>query len=386
MEKILVFNGYYLPAKNYGGPLTSLQNVIETCSDEFEFYVISRNHDYGSSVPFELKTNIWHKLGKANIMYIENGYLDYSIKNMHLLLSSLKPSMIWFSGVLVPKVKIVGCVVAKRLGIPILISPRGEVNEDHLKIKSIKKKAYLGLISLIGIFKGCFFHSTCVDETKGINNYFNPTDNRLFCVTNVAVIKQSQIIQYEKVKGVLRAIFHARIHPIKGVDFVIKCLAQCKSMVVYDIYGPIEDKDYWVHCKGLAQQLPDNIIVNYCGYLDSENKASTIQSHDCLLFATSNENYSHTIAESLANSRPVIISKGTTPWDDLDGKAGFVIPLDSPAAWAERIDYLASLDQKEFNEWIHGTSNYYDTSSIIQSAVSGHKSMFNSIIESQNDN
>lgn len=36
-KRVLIFNGYFIPAKNYGGPLTSCKNVIKTCSDEFDF-------------------------------------------------------------------------------------------------------------------------------------------------------------------------------------------------------------------------------------------------------------------------------------------------------------------------------------------------------------
>ena len=68
-----------------------------------------------------------------------------------------------------------------------------------------------------------------------------------------------------------------------------------------------------------------------------------IQEHDCFIFPTINENYGHVIAETLANSRPVILSKGTTPWDDLHEKAGYVIPLENPEEFTEKIDYLASL-------------------------------------------
>lgn len=385
MNKILVFNGYYLPAKNYGGPLTSLQNVIESCSDEYEFYVISRNHDFGSCIPFNIKTRVWHKVGKANVMYIEKGYLDFSYKNMHSLLSTLKPALVWFAGVFVPRIKLFGCITAKSLHIPVLLSPRGEVNADHVKIKAYKKKPYLCFVSLMGFFKGCYFHSTCNDETEGIIKYFHPANNHIFCVTNVSVMKQEQQEKHFKEAGCLHAFFIARIHPIKNVLFVIERLAHCKNNINYDVYGPQEDKEYWSECEKSIKKLPSNIHVSYCGYLDQEKLSSVIQQHDCLLFATTNENYSHTIAESVANLRPVIISKGTTPWDELDGKAGFVVSLDSCKEWAEKIDYFASLNNEEFQKWIEKTSDFYDSSSLIQSAVNGHKRMFKTIIENKKE-
>ena len=44
-RKILVFNGYYLPAKKYGGPTTSLSSIVQHCSDGNQFYIVAANHD-----------------------------------------------------------------------------------------------------------------------------------------------------------------------------------------------------------------------------------------------------------------------------------------------------------------------------------------------------
>ena len=126
--------------------------------------------------------------------------------------------------------------------------------------------------------------------------------------------------------------------------------------------------------------LPSNITAQYCGVLDHSNKDITIQKHHCLLFPTINENYGHVIAESLANNRPVILSKGTTPWDDLDGKAGFVIPLNNPLVFSEKIDYLAGLSPDEFDKLLKNTNSYFASKVEEHDSVSKHKEMLNKII------
>ena len=70
------------------------------------------------------------------------------------------------------------------------------------------------------------------------------------------------------------------------------------------------------------------------------------------MFPTINENYGHVIAESLANGRPVILSKGTTPWDDLDGKAGFVISLNKPNEFALTLDVISAMTQEKFEDFL----------------------------------
>ena len=44
-KKVFAFS-CYLPAKRYGGPLKSIYNLVETTSDEFDYYLISLDHDF----------------------------------------------------------------------------------------------------------------------------------------------------------------------------------------------------------------------------------------------------------------------------------------------------------------------------------------------------
>ena len=83
VKKILIFNGYYYPSKNCGGPITSIENIVNTCCDEFDFYIICYNHDFNDMTPFEVEKNKWIKVGNANVMYVEQNYLDFSKKNKH---------------------------------------------------------------------------------------------------------------------------------------------------------------------------------------------------------------------------------------------------------------------------------------------------------------
>lgn len=41
--------------------------------------------------------------------------------------------------------------------------------------------------------------------------------------------------------------------------------------MVFDIYGPIEDNDYWNLCLNEIVNMPSNIKVNYLGKLDPED-------------------------------------------------------------------------------------------------------------------
>lgn len=380
-NRILIFNGYYHPAKNYGGPITSIENTVSTCSDEFDYYIVCYNHDFRSREPFQVEINQWGQIGRAQVLYVPHGFLDFSYNRMRSLLLSVNPSIIWFSGVLTPNYKIVATRCARKLKIPVLFSPRGEVSADRVRLKSYKKIPYLKLIRLFRLYKDCYFHATSVDEEIGLIKYFNPLKNHLFNVSNISLPLQVLEEGYVKEKDVLKVIFFSRVHEVKNLLFAIQCVSKCTKAIIFDIYGPIESESYWNECLSAISDAPKNVVITYRGVLSSSSKRKVIQQHDCFLFPTINENYGHVIAESLANSRPVILSKYTTPWDDLNNRAGYAIPLSEPDLFTTKLDYLASLDDAEFKKLISHTKEYFIEKIGTDDAVAGHKEMFREIID-----
>lgn len=380
-NKVLIFNGYYYPSKNCGGPITSIENIVNGCCHEFDFYIICYNHDFNSTTEFDIECNKWFKVGNANVMYVHDGEIDFSKKKIGKILDDLHPNLIWFSGVLKPNNKIATVFAARKRNIPVLFSPRGEVSADRVKLKSYKKIPYLNVLKLFKVYSGCYFHATSDDEERGILKYFSPNKDHLFKVANISILKQPDIIEHQKKKNELKLIFFSRIHEVKNLLFAIRCLSKCKMNITYDIYGPIESENYWNDCKVAIDLLPDNIKVNYRGLISREKMSSVIQKYDVFLFPTINENYGHVIAESLANSRPVILSKGTTPWDDLDNIAGYVIDLNNPDEFAKKIDYLAEMDNMQYQKLIDNTKEYFDKKTKMDGAIDGHIRMIKGVIK-----
>ncbi len=47
MDKIKIFVclDHYLPGNKSGGPVVSIVNMVETISDQFQFYILTRDRD-----------------------------------------------------------------------------------------------------------------------------------------------------------------------------------------------------------------------------------------------------------------------------------------------------------------------------------------------------
>ncbi|MBJ8349334.1 glycosyltransferase family 4 protein [Streptococcus zalophi] len=378
--KILIFNGYYYPSKNSGGPITSIENTVNSLSEEFDFYIIAYNHDFNDNKPFDVPVSQWISVGKAKVMYVKNNDLDFSIKENRRMLETLKPSLVWFSGVLTPNNKIVSLINGRKLNIPILFSPRGEVSADRVAIKKIKKVTYLRLVNLLRMFNNAYFHATSSDEVNGIKQFFKPKSSHLFFSPNISIQRQERIINRTKKIDELKIVFFSRIHHVKNLHYAIKAVNNCKKTISFDIYGPIESKEYWEECLKLIKESPENIKITYKGIIERDSMSRVLQDYHYLLFPTINENYGHVIAESLANSLPVIISQGTTPWDDVNNIAGYSINLDYPNMFSETLDKLASLDDISYQKVVEETENYFTKKMNEDEAVDSHRKMFLKII------
>lgn len=381
MKKILAFNDYYIPAVKCGGPVTSIRNAVIALKDDFEFYIEAANHDFGDKTPFENINNEWYKVGLAQVRYHKDGELDFNLKNMETFIREVNPDLMWFSGLLVPN-KIHNAIrVGEKLGIPVVISPRGEASPDRMRLKGYKKYPYAALVSLIGIYKkkNVFFHATSDDEIVGLKKYFHIDEKKIFKVPNIGVVPYRRLETKKRI-GQIRILFISRIHEVKNLHYAICAVNKMKSNVIFDIYGPIESKEYWKICEDEIKKAPANVKINYCGKVNPNEVGDVYQKYDCFLFPTLNENYGHVIAEALANGCQIVISKGTTPWDDLDLKAGYVCDLKDINVFTRALETIASESEYDFKKEIENVYNYYSEKIKENDAIIGHKKMFNKIL------
>lgn len=387
MKKILAFNDYYIPAVKCGGPVTSINNAVNALKGEFEFYIEAANHDFGDSTPFPGIGDDWYEVGAAHVRYHKDGELDFNYKATEAFIKEVNPDLMWFSGLLVPN-KIHNAIrVGEKLGIPVVISPRGEASPDRMKLKGYKKYPYAALVSLMGIYKknNVFFHATSDDEIVGLMKYFHIKKDRIFEVPNIGVVAHDREDKYTKEAGTIRIMFISRIHEVKNLLFAIQAVNKMKSKAIFDIYGPIESEDYWKVCEEEIAKSPDNVNIRYCGKVNPAEVGAIYQKYDCFLFPTLNENYGHVIAEALANGCQVVLSRGTTPWDDLDNRAGYVCELENQQAFVDALEKIAELDDDAFQQFEVQAIDYYKEKTSGNDAVDGHKKMFNYITETYKD-
>jgi glycosyltransferase involved in cell wall biosynthesis len=349
MKKILVVTGVYLPGYKGGGPIKTIKNIVDTFGSKYKFFILTSDRDIGDVTGYpdiikdQIISNNTHEIiyispknqrilflssilkGYYDVIYINSLFSKFSI--MILLLIKLK---------LVKTDKII-------------IAPRGELASTALAFKSIKKKVYILISKWIQFYRDAFFQATSKSELENIKTVLGVDKEKTFLVKNLSGLSLYKNNSIKK-KNSLSIIYLSRIHPIKNLEFIFKILSKLENInVLIDIYGPVEDEEYFNNCKKISDQLKENIKVNYKGSIPPPTVQKTICRYNLFFLPTLGENYGHTIVEALLTQTPVLISD-QTPWNKITTLgAGKAINLKNSNEFVEYLVELSHLNQSSYD-------------------------------------
>ncbi len=366
MEKqaVLVFIDWYYPGFKAGGPVRSCLNMVEHLKKDFEFYVVTRNTEYTETVPYSgIKSNEW--LNGPNDEKII--YLDETHQNENFYVSLLDErnyQSVMIMGLFSNLFSILPLKAANKTDHPnIIVSPRGMLAPEALKIKSAKKKLFLSWANLTGLYRSVNFHVTNENEAQQVKRNIRKFHSIIVADNFPRRMKQDISLESEKSAGKIRLVSVARIAPEKNTLFGLEILSQCKSEIEFDLYGSVYNQSYWEECQSLIQKMPSNIKVNYRGDLPSEKLFDVLPEYDFLFLPTRGENFGHIILESFMCGLPVIISD-KTPWLNLEKqKLGFDFSLEDKNSFIKKIDELAQWNSTQVSEWKNSAFEYARTKS-----------------------
>ena len=356
MKKILIFAEAYVPGFKGGGPVVSISNLVALIEDEYEILVCTRNHDFGEKTPYKniVSDSVTH-VNKHKILYLSS----YGGLAFGRAMRSFKPDFIYLNSFFSRTTRIVLFLNIFLWRKPLLVAPRGELLHNSLGIKKRKKNLYLSLFKAMRLHKNLIFHSTDSIETGSLADIFSIDKSEISEIPNVSRRYASTGIT--KGKSELRVVFISRICPKKNLHFALNILSNTTQIITFDIYGPLEDQNYWKKCREIIKNLPPNITVNYNGSLEGNNVVETMKQYHVFLFPTLSENYGHVIVEAMQVGLVPIISD-QTPWVNLQEKnAGWDINLDNHKEYGVVLDALFHMDPPRFSELSQSVINYINS-------------------------
>lgn len=351
-KTIFIFTDYFLPGCQAGGPVTSMANLVTLLEEEFNLVIITRNKDLGiDEVYTDTKFDVLTKYKNFNIIYLS----EVSRNSISQIIEKNKPDLIYLNSFfsLFTQFVLIHKLFSKNKT-SLILAPRGELQVNALEIKKVKKNIYLFLYKMFGLNKDIFFHATDKIEKERIESILNTKNIKT--ISNVPRISESKGL--EKKSNELKLIFISRIRDNKNLHFALELLKDTDKNIIYDIYGPIEDKIYWNKCQKIIQSLPKNILVEYKGVVSPLDILETMKKYHALLLPTKTENFGHVIVEAMISGVLPIISN-QTPWLELESKkVGWDLALDDKNGFLEAVEKVYKMDGNTYSIYSQNTINY----------------------------
>lgn len=329
-RRVLVFLKHYEPAFRFGGPIRSVGNLIAALHNEFEFKVICLNRDFRETCPLGgIEEGVWQNRNGAQVCY-----LDISLLRPLRFVQTIRSAefdIIYLNSYFDPLFATLPALLMKIRLLkrrPIVIAPRGEFSPGAIALKSFKKQLFMRFQSFIGLYADACWQATTVLEAGDIKRTIGDKANIKIAPNLSAKTFAANLERAAKPSGYLRIVFVSRISSKKNLLGLIKATELLRGRIDLDIWGPVDDADYWGKCQQSMAKLPSNIVPTYCGEVPHEQVQSVLLKAHVLALPTLGENYGHIIFEALAAGCPVAISD-RTPWRNLaEAGVGFDVAIE----------------------------------------------------------
>ena len=374
--KILVLLPHFLPGRAYGGPVRTVANLMERLGREFDFHLLTTNHDFRSSTPYDLPVDRWLDWrGLAQVRYappagLRAGALARSIRD-------LSPDVLYLNSLFHPRFSILPLQLW-RLGwlgpCGLALAPRGELAPGALAQKPLRKRLFLAAARLAGGYGPVVWQASGTHEEGHIRGAW--PEARIVTAANLGVAPGEGPPRVRvKKPGELRLLFLGRVSRMKNLPFLLQRLEGLPGRVEVQVAGPPEDPAL---LDGLRRQAAGliNTRVEFLGEVEPERAAALLREADLLAQPSLGENFGQSILEALCRGLPVLVSD-RTPWRGLEARmAGWDLPLEDTAAFHRALETALGWSEAERAPWAEGARRLGRERLEDPSALEGHRELF----------
>ncbi len=140
------------------------------------------------------------------------------------------------------------------------------------------------------------------------------------------------------------ALFVGRIEPLKGIDILLKAVAQLEepeAVKTLIVGGDAEGDREVERLKSLAGELGISSQVSFMGRIEQQELPAYYSAADVCVVPSWYESFGLVALEAMACGTPVVASRvGGLPTIVKDGVTGYLVPWRCPEPFADRLDIL----------------------------------------------
>lgn len=340
--RVLTWIAHYLPGTKFGGPVRAVHHLTDALADEVDFRIVTSDRDFRDRTPFaDVVLDEWVSLGRARVQYLSPR--RRTLRGVIRLLKEESYDAVYLNSFFAPRfsIQVLLAMHLMRARERVILAPRGEFAQSALRIKPIRKTAYLWLAHRLGWYDDVTWHASSSHEAEDVRRLWG-RDARVVLAPEIVHVGPAPAAMPPR-RAALRAVFIGRVARVKNLDGALRILRSVEVPVEYDVYGAMEDRAYETECRELAATLPSHVRVRFHGSVDETAVRAALADSDVLLLPTHGENYGHAIVEALAAGCPALISD-QTPWHGLAAaKAGWDLSLSDEAGFARALASLFRL-------------------------------------------
>ena len=372
--KILIVIDWFLPGTNSGGPVRSIINLIGHLENDFDFFIVTRNSDFGSRKPYpEVIPNQWTDFSASTeVYYISREQLNR--RHLKQIFSNKLFDVVYINGMYSWYFSILPLILLKSFSKKVIVAPRGMLNPQAFSVKPMRKRLFLTIAKRFKLYQNIVFHATNNDEETYIKIILGSKSN--VKIAPNLLRPQTDIQKRQKIKHTpTKFINLARISIEKGTLVMLEALENITEHMVLDIYGPIHDIKYWKLCKKVIEKLPKHICVTYKGPIQGSHVPYLLNNYDFFVLLSEGENFGHAIIEALSAGCPVLISKNT-PWKDLKRKQiGWDIKTSEKEIITRAFENCMVMSENNYKQWSLKAREYADSVMTNSHIISQSKSL-----------
>ncbi|WP_447770457.1 glycosyltransferase [Sphingobacterium faecium] len=326
-----------------GGPARSSTSLIEEllkndCVDRIDLLTVRSNDP--------LLNKFESKKGHIHFNTSRLGHLSKSFKEQ---LTNINPDLFHGHGIWDLPVNQMA-KIAREMKIPYVVSIRGMLEPWSLKQSKFKKKVAMLLYQHYDLKKASCLHATAEMEAKSIRDlgYKNP----IAVIPNGIDLSEYPMKDFSIRKTKRKILFLSRIHPKKGIEYLIEAWERLEPSVKLnweiEIAGNGEE-GYLNKLNDIINSKSLNGDIKIIGPKFGSDKLATYHSSDLFVLPTHSENFGIVIAEALSCGIPVITTTGT-PWQNINkSNSGQWIDI-GVKPLLKSLEFMMKLNDSELNQ------------------------------------
>ncbi len=237
----------------------------------------------------------------------------------------------------------VAMAIARIKKVPYICRTLGQLCQWSLQQGYQKKRAYLSLIERANLNGAQSLHFTTEQEQQETSN-LNLKCSSFILPHGISIPPKipnakTKLRQQLKVKNEPIILFLSRLHPKKGLDYLIAALGKLTDKSFTFVLAGNGDSEYEIEVEKLLHQHNICTRTYRVGFVQGEYKSLLLQGADVFALTSYSENFGIAVLEALAAGIPALVTPGVALSSMLkQERIGYVTDLNIDAITSS-IDY-----------------------------------------------